>query len=229
MGKGPAEAAGLPTEVVDQLTLRLDKPQKKTPERRCVVTGESLARDPLLRFVAAPDDTLVFDAAEKLPGRGCYVSADPVLLQHAIDKKLFARALKSKVTVPGNLAEIVITQITARVLAALGLAKKSGALALGEEAVEQSMLHGTALLTCVASDASPRTAADLATKAVRHELGFIALPMDAATLGPALGRDNTVYLTLLDLKGSTAVAAALTRDCARLAPFVTRIPKKAGI
>ncbi len=229
MGKGPAEAAGLPTEVLDQLTLRLDKPQKKTPERRCIVTGESLARDPLLRFVAAPDDTLVFDAAEKLPGRGCYVSADPVLLQHAIDKKLFARALKSKVTVPGNLAEMVITQITARMLAALGLAKKSGALALGEEAVEQSMLHGTALLACAASDASPRTAADLATKAARHELGFIALPMDAATLGPALGRDNTVYLTLLDLKGSATVAAALTRDCARLAPFVTRIPKKAGI
>lgn len=239
MAKSPAVTAGLPPEVSEsivptQAELRLDKPQKKVPERRCIVTGESLARDPLLRFVASPPDekgncSLVFDVAEKLPGRGCYVSADPVLLQHAIDKKSFARTLKTPVKVPADLIETVITQITARILSALGLAKKSGALALGEEAVEQSMARDEALLAMAASDASARTAADLEAKAARYQINYIALPLDAATLGSALGRDNTVYLTLLDTKGAVSVGSGITRDCARLAPFVTRLPKKAGI
>lgn len=230
MGKGPAQRAGLPLEVTDQLNLRLDKPQKKTPERRCIVTGESLARNnthsPLLRFVAAPDGVLVFDAAEKLPGRGCYVTADPTLLQHAIDKKLFARALKGKVTIPADLPDSVASQLTARVLASLGLAKKSGALAIGEEAVDQSLAVGTAVLALTALDASARTAADLAAKAARHQISYIALSCDAAQLGPALGRDNAVYLTILGANGGNSLAGALTRDCARLAPFVKRPVQK---
>lgn len=188
-----------------------------------------MARAPLLRFVVSPPDergngTLIFDATEKLPGRGCYVTADPALLQHAIEKKLFARALKEKVTVAADLPAQVVTALTARVLSGLGLAKKAGALALGEDAVTQSLRSDRAALLLIASDASERTAGDLVRSATNRHIPVMHLPLASHALGPALGRDNSTYLSLLKGDGSTA----LLRDCARLAPFVTRFDTKAG-
>ena len=48
---------------------------RETPERRCIVTGETQPRAGLIRFVAGPDAIVVPDLAEKLPGRGFWVVA----------------------------------------------------------------------------------------------------------------------------------------------------------
>ena len=45
-------------------------------ERRCLVSGEVLAEDRLVRFAADPDGNVVPDVAAVLPGRGMWVRAD---------------------------------------------------------------------------------------------------------------------------------------------------------
>ena len=195
-----------------------EKPVKKAPERRCIIAGgDSGPRAPLLRFVAAPDGMLVFDPTEKLPGRGCYVSADPARLAVAIQKKSFARALKGQVAMPADLPAQVMSVLSARILAALGLAKKASGLALGEVEVGQALKRGQLGLVLVAGDASTRTADDLLGAAGRQSVPAHRLPFTAAEFGVALGRDNSVYLGVLD----AAATGGLVRDCARLAPFVT--------
>ena len=203
-----------------------EKPTKKAPERRCIVAGgDSGPRDPLLRFVVSPDGILVFDATEKLPGRGCYVTADPTLLATAIAKKQFARALKGPVTVPADLEAQVVSALSSRVMAALGLAKKAGTVALGEIEVDQALKREQLTLLLAASDASDRTADDLVGRATRHQIPCYRLPFTAAAFGAALGRDNSVYLGLLDGGAVTGLPPTLVRDCARLAPFVTSTPE----
>ena len=50
------------------------------PERKCIVTGDVQPKAGLIRFVLGPDDTVVPDVLEKLPGRGMWVTADRAVL-----------------------------------------------------------------------------------------------------------------------------------------------------
>ncbi len=51
-------------------------------ERRCIVTGEVTPKEGLIRFVVGPDNQVVPDVLEKLPGRGMWVTAT----RDALDK-----------------------------------------------------------------------------------------------------------------------------------------------
>lgn len=192
--------------------------EQRLPERRCLVQQHSGPRDALIRFVVSPDGVLTPDLAEKLPGRGCYVTADPAFLQQAIDKNLFARALKTSVQIPADLMAMLARLLHARVEAQLGLTKKAGLAVLGEDAVSQHIRNKKAGLILLAGDASARTGADIRQTAAKYGIETVDLPLPAAQLGAALGRDNTVYMGILAGK----MATALMRDCARLTPFVTK-------
>lgn len=194
---------------------------RQAPERRCLVLQESGPRDALIRFVLSPDGIVTPDLTEKLPGRGCYVTADPALIQQAVDKKLFARAFKQPCTAPADLIDMVGRLLRARLEAQLGLAKKASLAVLGEEAVSLSLRSKKLDLILVARDASARTAADLRHSADRSGTAIADLPLDASMIGTALGRNNTVYLGIVAGK----MAKSLMRDCARLTPFVTKTLK----
>ena len=95
-------------------------------ERRDIVTGEVMAEARLIRFVAGPGGTVAPDLARKLPGRGLWVAADRASVERAAVKGLFARAAKAPLTAPRDLADTVESLLLLRLLAALGLARKSG-------------------------------------------------------------------------------------------------------
>ena len=78
-------------------------------DRFCIVTRQSAEPDSLVRFVAGPDSSIVPDLKRNLPGRGCWVTADRVHVDKAVAKKLFARALKTEVKVPGDSGRLSTT------------------------------------------------------------------------------------------------------------------------
>lgn len=180
--------------------------------------GESSPTDLLIRFAVAPDGTLTPDLAEKLPGRGLWVTASTECLQTAIDKKLFSRALKGNggqaVTVPATLIADITTLLTARVQSALGLAKKADVLVLGADGVRDAAGKGKLSYVLLASDASAAGAGDMDRRATP----LARLPLTAAELGAAMGRDNTVYLGVKPQKAG----AALLRDVKRLNSIVNQ-------
>lgn len=196
--------------------------RRGNPERSCIVLKESGPRGPLIRFVLSPDFVVTPDLAEKLPGRGFYVTADPALIEQAIAKKLFARAAKHQCTVPDGLIDQIKFLLADRVLNSLGLAKKAGLIVLGEDGVADALKARKLGGILFASDVSPRTSADIARAAEGRNVPTYALNLDAAAFGAALGRNNAVYVGLLAGK----MAENLLRDCARLAPFVTSSPGK---
>src|SRR4029453_5312418 len=123
-------------------------------ERTCIVTKKSGAPDDLIRFVVGPDSTLVPDLRRNLPGRGCWVSADRLHVERAVEKKLFGRALKKDVSGPADLGEMVDRLLARAALGALGLARKAGAVALGAAKVEAEVRSGAAILVLHAAEAS---------------------------------------------------------------------------
>src|SRR3954466_15195893 len=79
-------------------------PATGSPERRCIITGESKDRGALLRFVVAPDGVLVPDVAARLPGRGLWLTAQRDIVDRALAKRVFARAARRPVAAPAGLA-----------------------------------------------------------------------------------------------------------------------------
>ncbi len=68
----------------------------------------------LIRFVASPDGVVVADLKGRLPGRGAWVTARRDVVEQAIAKRLFARALKRDVTVAGDLADAGCRSVASR-------------------------------------------------------------------------------------------------------------------
>ncbi|MGB6119277.1 MAG: DUF448 domain-containing protein, partial [Mesorhizobium sp.] len=114
-------------------------------DRTCIVTRETREPDALIRFVAAPDRSIVPDIKRKLPGRGCWVGAERRLVDEAVRKNLFRKSLKSEVTPSADLGAMVDNVLAQNALGMIGLARKAGALVTGAAKVDAAVRSGEAV------------------------------------------------------------------------------------
>ena len=159
--------------------------------------------------MAGPDGTVVPDLAERLPGRGAWVTADRAALEKAAAKGLFARGLKARVSVPDGLVDTVERLLARRAVEAVSLARKAGAAVCGFERVREGMMVAEPGLLLAASDGAAdgkRKLARLADDAPRSEA------LDSAELGLAFGRESVIHAALF----GTGVAARAVREVRRL-------------
>jgi predicted RNA-binding protein YlxR (DUF448 family)/ribosomal protein L30E len=165
-----------------------------SPERRCIVTRQALEKDQLIRFVLGPDNAIVPDLAENLPGRGYWVTASRKVLVEAVKKNAFAKAMQAAVKPAPDLAERVAGLVERQVVDLLGLARRSGSLVTGFEKVDVALRTGKAVLLIEAKDAG----ADGRAKLARHTLPEVEIwtPLTAEQLGRAIGRDHAVHVAV---------------------------------
>ena len=182
-------------------------------DRTCIVTRETREPDALIRFVAAPDLSIVPDIKRKLPGRGCWVTAERRFVDEAARKNLFRKGLKADVTVSPELGAMVDRVLAQNALGALGLARKAGALVMGAAKVEAAVRGGAALAVLHAAEAQPDGMRKIAQgrRATAH-LGGPDIPayklFSEAELGLALGGLSVIHAALL---AEDAGKAALKR------------------
>lgn len=122
--------------------------------RMCIATRESGSPDELIRFVAAPDGTVVPDLKRELPGRGCWVKIDRSLVERAVAKKLFARALKADVKAADDLGERVERLFLQQLLQMMNMARKAGQLVTGSAKVDAAIRSGAAIAVFHSTDAA---------------------------------------------------------------------------
>ena len=174
---------------------KLDEDEAMGRERRCIVTGEIMPEQSIIRFVADPDGNIVPDVAAKLPGRGAWVTASRKAVNEAVQKKLFARALKTPVKAGDDLADRTEKSLVARILGDLGLARRGGNLVLGFDNVLR-MLDSPKppALLVEAADGSKDGKRKLYNAAHARELKpFVFESLTSAELGLALGRENVIH------------------------------------
>src|SRR5947209_9848784 len=99
--------------------------------RLCALTREVKPIDELIRFVAAPDGTIVPDLKRRLPGRGVWITANRAIVDEAVKRNVFARSLKREVRATSELGIGVERQLESAALDALGIAHKAGRVAIG--------------------------------------------------------------------------------------------------
>lgn len=132
------------------------RPAGDTGTKTCFMTKETEARENLLRFVSSPDRMVVFDVAEKLPGRGMWIKASKSLLEQAVTKRIFYKAAHGTVKIPEDLTSQVETGLKARCLSLISLCRKAGLLLFGYEAVKKAVGQGEAVAAFEAQDSSER-------------------------------------------------------------------------
>lgn len=197
----------------------------KTPrERRCVVSGQVRPEAELLRVALGPDGVLVPDVAARLPGRGGWVSADRASVEKAVAKRLFSRALERQVEAPPDLADRFEALLEARALSLLGLARRSGTLASGFDAVRLGLkAKARPGLRIEASDGARdgREKLDRLAEAIHPGL-LVVDRFSSDALGAALGRDRVVHALMAE--GSEA--RGLRQTLQRLAGFAKPDPDR---
>jgi hypothetical protein len=174
---------------------KMDEDEAMERERRDIVSGEVMPEHRLIRFVADPDGAIVPDVAAKLPGRGAWVCASRAAIGQAVEKKLFARALKAPVKASADLAERTEKALVSRILGDLGLARRGGNLVLGFDNVAR-MLDSSRppALLIEASDGSRDGKRKLYNAAHARELKPVVMEcLSSVELGLALGRENVIH------------------------------------
>lgn len=123
-------------------------------DRMCIVTRASGDADDLIRFVADPDGVIVPDLKRMLPGRGCWVTPERSILQQAIKRGSFTRALKKPVQASSELPDLVDKLLASDLLGMMGLARKAGQFVGGATKVDKSVRSGAALAVFHTTDAA---------------------------------------------------------------------------
>jgi predicted RNA-binding protein YlxR (DUF448 family) len=157
-------------------------------ERRCLVTGILKPRTELIRFVIGPEDKVIPDLSEKLPGQGFWVSADPDSLQQAVKRNVFAKAAHKNAYPSATMAADVESLLRKRCLQLLGLAKGAGITTLGETQTEAALRAGKIDLYFRAPDA---------TRALDNQKAAISCEIFSRDeMGAAFGYDQIAYAGL---------------------------------
>ena len=186
-------------------------------ERRCIVSGESGPKEGLIRFVLDPEARVVPDLAEKLPGRGFWVTGTRAMVEKAVAKGHFARAAKASVVADPGLPDLVERLLARRAADTLGLARKAGALETGFEKVMTAIDRGRVVCLIEARDGAEDGRRKLEQRLrVAKEQGILP---DVATLSPlwayemglALGRGNVIHAALIQGRMQAKVVADLAR------------------
>jgi hypothetical protein len=191
-------------------------------QRRCIVSGVVDNKEHLLRFVIGPDGQVVPDIDERLPGRGIWLRARRKTLEMACSKRLFSKASRSNVVVPGDIADRVERLLLGRCLNIIGLARRAGQAVSGYEKVSAWLRAGRGGILIAAVDGAPAGRAKL--RAVRPDLPVVEL-LNASELGATADRERTVHMVIAPGK----LASDLRREAARLAGFRYENAEQAGI
>ncbi len=181
--------------------------------RRCIVSGEIRSKKELVRFVAGPDGRVVPDLAEKLPGRGLWLSARRDVIHTACARNAFARAAKAPLHPAPDLADQVERLLVRRCIEILGLARRAGIAVGGFEKVAGRISCGAAGVLVQARDAAEDGRRKLRTMAcARVPVLPVVDCLDAGDLGQAFGDRPFVHVAL----DRGALARRLCDEAARL-------------
>lgn len=188
----------------------------RAPTRLCIASRTVRPVEDLLRFVVAPDGTVVPDIHARLPGRGAWLTARRAVLAEALKRKAFSRAFKGKGRAGPELSDLVGQLLEKDALASLGIAKKAGQVVTGNAKVIEALQSGKVAVLMHASEAAPDGVGKLDALARRigeadgREIARIG-SLPGAQLDLALGRANVVHAALLAHPTSAGFLARMKR------------------
>ncbi len=148
-----------------------------------------------MRFVVGPDSVIVPDVAERLPGRGLWLSASRDIIDEACAKNVFSKAARGQVSIPDKLSDRVEKLLRQRCLEIFGLARRAGQMVGGYEKVRSYLKTETAGVLIAASDGADDGRSKISALAPESPLVDC---FSGGELGAAIGRDRLVHAVVAE-------------------------------
>jgi len=217
----------------DELDDGLDLgPRRIAPgsERLCAATGEVTPVAEMIRFVVAPDGSVVPDLKRRLPGRGIWITATRPALRSALARKAFARSFKREVQVAGDLVDSTERLLEQAALDALAMTHKAGRTIIGFARVEAALGRERVAALIQGSDAGQDGVRKLqASLRQRPDAENIVIinTFAISQLDLAFGRANVVHAVLVAGPESEAFLARVAR-LGRFRTGTTHRPETSG-
>jgi len=180
----------------------------------------------MVRFVLSPDGQIVPDIAEKLPGRGVWVTADRASLEKAVKTGAFKRGFKGKGEAGDDLVSLTEQLLRQRVLSLMTMSLKAGQAYMGFDQVKTAAASKPLAWRIEASDGSAggRGKIRVLTKAVSREMEkpepCVIGCFTSDELGKAYNREAVVHAAVK----SGRMKAAFDYAAGRLAGFSELVP-----
>ena len=169
------------------------------PQRTCLGCRQVQERSRLVRYVRAPDGTVLVDYREKLPGRGAYTCLNSECIRQAVSRRQFDRAFRSAClpVAADELRQKLIAELYERLTALLGMARKSSQIISGGNQVLVALDRPERLqVVILADDVSVGVAEKVVGKAASRALSCLRFSSKAG-LGQLLGRGERSVTALI--------------------------------
>jgi len=181
-------------------------------ERSCIACREKREQQQLIRFVLAPDKTIVVDYRHRLPGRGAYTCIDRGCIDTAVARNCFDRAFRQKLPAQQGeeLVSAVAEAIGQRLLGLLGIARKAGGVASGTSQIQAILDRGEVHLLIAAVDAPAGTVSKALKTAEAHGVKTARFA-DRESLGRVAGRDGRSLIGITNEQFAESLALEIKR------------------
>ena len=167
---------------------------KQIPMRKCLVTGNIIEKKDLIRFVVDPENNLIADINQNLPGKGYWVKADRDTILKAINKNILYKTMKKEVNIEKNVINRIEIQITKHIINQISLCRKAGAAIFGFDKIKASIKNNNIGLVIQALDGSDREKKRLLNQSIPR---IIDDCLTGSDLGKAFGREKVIHCAIL--------------------------------
>lgn len=186
---------------------------RKSPERTCVACRSARPQGELLRYVLSPQQQLLVDYRQRLPGRGVYTCCDPQCVIKAVERRQLQRNLKVDTLAldTTQLLDAVDAALVQRIENLLGMARKSGQVVSGSQAVLAGLKATESFAFVILSADISAGIADKVVYAAEREQVEIFQLLAKGRIGEILGKGERSVAALLPGQLAEAIRFEMQR------------------
>ena len=186
-----------------------------TENLQCALTGKLLPREKTIRFVIGPENAIIADLSEELPGEGIRLLGYRGTLEESLRDGTFIRlfvkySLDSEPFISASFLDKVESQLMDKVLGLIGLARRAGAVINGFAKVERSLKSGKCGLLLTASDGAEDGRIKMTRLADAVQCPQVTF-LPSARLSMALGQTNVIHAGIIGSGWAERLNASIDR------------------
>ncbi|EJW21006.1 hypothetical protein IMCC14465_08020 [alpha proteobacterium IMCC14465] len=186
-----------------------------TENLQCALTGKLLPLEKTIRFVIGPDNAVIADLSEELPGDGIRLLGYRATLEASISDGSFIGLFGSDFLddvpiIAPSFVDKIETQLMDRVLGLIGLARRAGAVLNGFAKVEGCLKSGKCDLLITANDGAEGGRMKMTRLAEAVQCPQVTI-LPTARLSMALGQTNVIHAGIVGSGWAERLTASIDR------------------
>ena len=118
--------------------------------KKLFLNNSSVNKDDFIKICLSPDNKLIPDLCDKLPGKSVWLPANKALIDNILKKEDLKTYFGVSKIFSSDLVSIIEMILRKKILSSISMTKKSGVLAIGLDAIKTQLTHNRNCLIIVA-------------------------------------------------------------------------------